>query len=134
MKILTCRTDGGPNSTVTGFWLIEIKGLFSIVFLKFNKGSREAYHSHAFNAFTWFLKGKVDEDILGGPILRWLPSFKAKFTPRSNFHKVFALEDTYALSFRGPWTKTWQEYIPKTKEFHTLTHGRTIIKREKRLY
>lgn len=50
MKILSWEKDGGPDSKVHGFYLIEIKSLFSIVFLKFEGKSREAFHDHAFNA------------------------------------------------------------------------------------
>jgi hypothetical protein len=98
MRILSKAKDGGLKSTVTGFWFIEIKSLFSIVLLRFDKGSREAFHSHAFNAITWFLNGNVDEHHLDGRVLNWQGSIKPKFTPRSCFHKVFANETTYALS------------------------------------
>lgn len=126
-KLFSQAKDGGNKSTVTGFWIIEIKSLFSIVFLKFNKGSREVFHSHAFNALTWFLKGKVHEHHLDGRVLPWGPSFFPKSTPRSCFHKVYADEDTYAISFRGPWAKTWREFDPKTESFTTLGHGRVVL-------
>lgn len=132
MKIFSKGYDGGEESNVTGYWLIEIKSLFSIVLLKFGKGSREAYHSHAFNAWTWWLKGKVIEKSRLGPLgaieRSWLPSFKPKYTPREQMHKVIALEDTWALSFRGPWSKTWKEYREKENKEVTLTHGRVVVK------
>ncbi len=124
---LTLAKDGGPQSPVTGFFVIELKNLFSIVFLKFNKGCREAFHSHAFNAVTWFIKGHVTEQHLDGRKLAFRGSFKPKLTPRSCFHKVFAHVDTYAVSFRGPWTKTWKEYSPKKRRYTTLTHGRKVV-------
>lgn len=120
--------DGGIESTVTGFWFIEIKSLFSIVLLKFNKGSREAYHTHAFNALSWFIKGEVTEHLIDGTSKTWKPSIKPKITKRSCFHKVYAKEDTYCFSIRGPWKKTWKEYLPKTKEFVTLSNGRKVVK------
>lgn len=52
MKILSKSYDGGPDSGVDGYWLIEIKSWFSIVLLHFNPGTREAFHNHAFNALT----------------------------------------------------------------------------------
>jgi len=127
MKLFSYAKDGGNNSNVDGFWLIEIKSLFSIVILKFNRGSREAFHSHAFNALTWWLKGRVTEHHLTEKSKEWHPSFLPKFTPRNCFHKVFANEDTYAISFRGPWQDKWQEYHPKEKKFITLTHGRKVV-------
>lgn len=128
MKLFSSGKDGGSKSTVTGFWLIEIKSLFSIVLLRFDAGSREAFHSHAFNAWTFWLWGSVDEHLLGGEVRRWSgPSLRPKFTPRTCFHKVFGVTTTYALSFRGPWSRTWKEYLPGTDEFVTLTHGRKVV-------
>lgn len=127
MKLFHIAKDGGAKSNVTGFWLIEWKKLFSIVVLKFNKGSREAFHSHAFNAVTWYLRGNVDEHHLDGRILNWKGSVKPKYTPRECFHKVFAHKDTYAISFRGPWANKWKEYLPNTNKFVTLTNGRKIV-------
>ena len=56
MKLFSKCKDGGKESPVDGYFLIECKGLFSVALLKFNKGGREAYHTHAFDAYTWFLK------------------------------------------------------------------------------
>lgn len=131
MGFLKVGKDGGADSTVTGYWLFEFKWLFSIVLLKFEKGTREAFHSHAFNAVTWFLSGRVVEELLDGTRKVWVPSFWPKYTPRDNFHKVTSLETTWALSFRGPWSKTWQEYRPKDQEFVTLSSGRAIESRRK---
>ncbi len=132
MRFLCKRTDGGPNSTVWGFWLFEIKCLGSIAFLVFEDGSREAFHSHAFNAWTWFLKGRtcettLDKDTLETTEKYCTPSLKPKYTPRSQYHKHYSIGRTYALTFRGPWAKTWQEYLPEEKLFVTLTNGRKIV-------
>lgn len=127
IKLFKKSHDGGDKSGVTGFWLIEWKSLFSIVILKFNKGSRECYHSHAFNAYTWFIKGSVREDHLNGISKIWNPSWRPKFTARNCTHKVFAFETTYAISFRGPWSKTWEEYRGDGKERVVLTHGRVEL-------
>jgi len=127
MKILSKGTDGGDKSNVTGYWLIEAKSLFSIVLLRFGKGSRENYHNHAFNAWTWFIHGEVIEEHRDKESINWKPSFKPKYTPKTCFHKVFAKETTWALSFRGPWDKTWKEYNPNTKKEITLTNGRKVV-------
>lgn len=131
MRFLSYGKDGGKKSTVSGLFIIEIKSLFSIVLLRFDEGSREAYHNHAFNAYTWFLKGDVDEHHMNGDVLNWKPSWKPKYTPRDCFHKVFANKTTYAFTIRGPWKKTWQDFDSKTDEFITYSWGRKQIKREK---
>ena len=127
MKLLSFAKDGGKESHVTGFWFVEMKNLFSFVLLKFSKGTREAFHSHAFNALTWFLKGKVTEYHIDGRKIDWQPSLLPKYTPRSCFHKVYAHEDTYAFSIRGPWALVWKEFLPTTNEIVTLTNGRKRI-------
>lgn len=130
MKLFEIAKDGGKDSNVTGFWLCEFKSLFSIVFLRFSKGSRESFHSHAFNALTWFLWGNVDEYHIDGRKLNWKGAFKPKYTPRDCFHKIFANKTTYALSFRGPWSRTWKEYSPKTNKYTTLKNGRVIVEQD----
>lgn len=118
--------DGGKDSGVTGYWLIECKGLFSIVLLRFSMGSREAFHSHAFNAVTWWVKGCVFELFRDDAEVKfWAPSWKPKYTPRGCFHKIMALEPSWAISFRGPWQKNWQEH--KDGETYTLTSGRERV-------
>lgn len=127
MKLLRYGKDGGPKSTVWGFWFIEIKPLFSIVLLCFEKGSREVFHSHAFNALTWWIRGDVEEYLIDGTVRVWAPSFKPKYTPRSCFHKVYAIRRTWAISIRGPWQDKWFERNPITNTTVTLTHGRKVV-------
>jgi hypothetical protein len=127
-RILYTKPDGGKDSGVSAYFLMEWKILFSIGILHFRKGSREAYHNHAFNAFTWWLKGKVTEIKINGEEKYFEPSLKPKYTKKDNFHKVFAHEDTYALTFRGPWLDTWKEF--RENKYITLTHGRKKINME----
>ena len=140
MMFFKKRKDGGAELNVTGYWLIECKSLFSIALLHFSEGSREAYHSHAFNAFSVILKGMLLEKFLDGRERILLPFWKFNeshsgekvylpfVTRRNDFHKVYGCEtDTWALTFRGPWAKDWQEYLPAQEKFVTLTNGRKIV-------
>lgn len=135
MKFFEWSKDGGPESKVWGFFLVEIKPLFSIVLLKFERGSREAYHNHAFNAVSWVLKGQLVEfkandrmnDECHWPAHYHLPSWRPVLTTRDNMHMVVSWKTSWAISFRGPWAKTWTEYIPKDNSIVKLTHGRKEI-------
>ncbi len=60
-RLLYNKPDGGKDSGVTAYFLIEWKILFSIGILHFQEGSREAFHNHAFNAITFWLSGDVTE-------------------------------------------------------------------------
>lgn len=132
MRLFFKAKDGGPESNVTGYWLIESKRLFSIALLCFDEGSREAMHSHAFNAVSWVLSGELAE-------LRYIkdktyqlntlgPSVRAIYTSRDNLHQVYGIpKKTWVLTFRGPWVDTWIEYFPKTKKLVKLASGRKIV-------
>lgn len=128
MKIFHKAKDGGDESTVTGYWLIESKPLFSICLLKFDGKSREAFHTHAFNAMSWVLKGGLTENFLDGRKRRHTPSLKPIYTPREDFHKVDSDDGaTWVLTFRGPWSKNWKEFLPNEDRFRTLTSGRIEV-------
>lgn len=127
MKLFYKGKDGGPKSNVTGFWLVELKSLFSIALLRFSDGSREAFHSHAFNCISWVLTGRLREEHLHGGEWQYTPSFRPVITRRATFHRVFSYGTTWVLTFRGPWSKRWREYSPATKEYSTLKDGRIIV-------
>lgn len=126
MKLLSYMKDGGPESKVSGYWLVEIKSLFSVVLLHFYNGSREAYHNHAFDALSVVLKGELEENLLHGKVNTYTPG-KVIYTARSVFHRVVSKGDTWVLSVRGPWSKTWKEFLPGLNKFVTLTNGRKIL-------
>jgi hypothetical protein len=139
-RLFYVKPDGGKDSGVTAYFLIEWKVLFSIGILHFKKGTREAYHNHAFNALTWWLKGSVTEAKLNATFdgknnliekyedieRNYITSLIPKYTSRNNFHKVLSHTDTWALTFRSRWKDTWMEF--KDNKIITLTHGRKEIR------
>lgn len=126
MQLLSVSKDGGDESRVWAYWLIEWKGLFSIALLRFEDGSREAYHEHAFNSVSWILRGALEERHLGGGVEHHRASLCPVWTYRETFHQVFSRGRTWVLSFRGPWAARWREYIPG-EGMVTLTHGRRVL-------
>lgn len=102
------------DSGVTSYSLIEWKERFSIVLLHFSPGSRDAFHNHAFDAYTWWLKGPVIEEFSTDGIATvfkvLFPSWRPKYTPKSTLHRIVAgPEGAWALSIRGPWSNDSQE-------------------------
>lgn len=123
MRLFYRGKDGGVESHVWGYWLIELKSLFSIALLRFEDGSRDAFHSHAFNSISWVLSGSLDEEFRDGKGHPLVPSIWPVFTYRDTYHKVTSHGRTWVLTFRGPWARTWKESTPDGIET-TLTHGR----------
>lgn len=82
MKAFTRSKDGGTHSPVDAFVLLEIKSLFSIILLRFNQGGREAFHTHAFHAISWFICGDAIETDIDGSTYRYKRSIIPKITRR----------------------------------------------------
>lgn len=127
MYIFRKAKDGGPESPVDAYFLIEWKALFSIAILKFNKGARENYHTHAFHALTWFLSGNLIEEDITGTKYVYSKSLLPKVTKREKNHRVKALTNSWCFTVRGPWSKYWTEDDPNTNATITFTSGRKIV-------
>jgi len=118
---LVIGKDGGPDSNVDGV-MFEIKRLFSIGILRFKDGSREAWHSHAFNCWSVVLKGRLLE-MFFDPSLSY-NEFKTGdfiYTKREDLHKVASVGTSYVLTVRGPWKKTWVD-VEEVTEHGPLAH------------
>lgn len=132
MRILWGSKDGGHKSKVW-CWGIESKMFGSILLLKFARGSRNAYHTHAFDSISWVLSGGlqeteliVDNEGTWTLINTYLPSFRPVFTYKDTFHKVHGIDDSqWVLTFRGSWVDNWKEL--NENGLQTLTHGRKVI-------
>jgi hypothetical protein len=117
--------DGGPESHVYMYG-IECKRLASALVLRFEDGSREAYHSHAFNAISTVLKGWLSEHFVGGAVCVHEVG-DLVYTSRACTHMVHSSGRTWVLSFRGPWRDTWVDIDVATMRSTTLTHGRQEV-------
>lgn len=127
MKLLWNAKDGGPESRVW-CWGLESKRFGSVLLMKFARGSREAYHTHAFNSWSWVLTGGLDEYHIDRHVEWHHPSWRPVRTRRETNHMVQGLHAAnWVLSFRGPWANVWREWLPKTNRHVTLTHGRKEV-------
>lgn len=131
MKILWNAKDGGEESRVW-CWGFESKLFGSIILLKFGEGSRDAFHTHAFNSLSWVLTGALDEMQLCPD--GWMasqmhyPSGRPVITRRETFHRVFGVKKAnWVITLRSPWVNRWREFLPGSNRHITLTHGRKEV-------
>lgn len=119
--------DGGKYSTVTGYWLVEAKRLFSVVLLRFGPGTRENFHSHAFNGISWVLRGRLTEEHRYGDRIEYRPSWWPVITKRDTFHRVRSEGTSWVLNFRGPGCANWWEYDPVRDVDIRMAPGRVVL-------
>lgn len=116
--------DGGIDSHVSG-WFIESKRFATAALLHFAPGSREAFHSHAFNCISLILgPGYLEEHFYDGRIRVHRPG-KVLRTYRDDLHKVYSHGDVYVLTLRGPWRASWLDVV--NDKAYELTHGRRVV-------
>ena len=131
MKLMWNRKDGGPESRVYMYGL-ESKRLGSALVLRFENGSRECYHSHAFEAVSWLLTGGLFEHLLDRMHRMHKPSWRPIFTHRKDMHQVVSMGRSWVVSLRGPWSQNWEEFDPqigKDGEHRLLGPGREVLLR-----
>jgi hypothetical protein len=126
MKFFFKRKDGGQDSFVTGYWLVEAKNGFSICLLRFDEQTRENFHNHAFNCVSVVLSGELHEEFIDGRVVMHPASWKPFRTLRTHFHRVKGTRVSWVFSLRGPWTKIWNEQTPAGKQI-TLAQGRKVV-------
>ena len=125
MKLHFNSKDGGPESHVYMYGF-EWKRFFSVLLLRFERGSRESYHNHAFDAKSLLLWGRLREQHLGGLMPVEHPQGAMISTYRETYHRVFSVGRSWVLSVRGPWSQEWSEYNPEQGETR-LAHGRKVV-------
>jgi hypothetical protein len=144
MRFFQLVKDGGPESHVWAYVLIESKRFGSIMLLRFEHGTRDAYHSHAFDSWSWVVRGRGLIEQFGQGSREWrnhlgghplenvrvhLPGWRMIRTFRDTYHKVASIGRTWVLTVRGPWAATWREQAAGEPE-RTLAHGRLEVEPE----
>jgi hypothetical protein len=106
------RIDLGEQS-ITELTLLEYKKWFSIKLFNFHKsgGVQDRFHTHAFNAYSFLLKGDYTEEVLeDNKIIKCLRSrSKALFIPKDSYHRITRSKGCVTLLVTGPWGETFKE-------------------------
>lgn len=109
------------------FTIIEVKYLGGIVVNIFNTEDQDRFHSHAFSALSWMVKGHYYEDVVvEGKRVITKKIEKSRFIPRNYIHKITkSSPNAMSITFEGPWESTWNEYFDNGR-IKTYSWGRTV--------
>lgn len=132
------------------FTIIEIKYLFGIIVNIFNTDNQDRFHSHAFNAFSWMIRGYYYEEVIVSETdpSKYHPYWlgvsvitkkieKSRFIPKNYIHKITkSSPNAISITFEGPWDKNWNEFFDDGRIKH-YSWGRKVLydsKYDKRSY
>ena len=92
IKMFTTKEVALGEGSVTQFTLFECKELFSIIFYKWNTIDQVRFHTHAFPAYAFLLRGYYHEKVLteDGKIIDKVVNqlFKPRFLVRNYCHSI----------------------------------------------
>ena len=116
-KILPSKRFELGEGCVTRYTLIEIKWLFSIYFHHIETLTQDRFHTHAFNAHVFIIRGGYTDEIKSGigankptKIVEFGKCYR--FIPRELNHRLLkAKPGTISLLFTGPYSTIWTEEI-----------------------
>jgi hypothetical protein len=111
------------------FVLFEIKYLFAIYYNVWNVIEHDRFHTHAFPAISFGIKGQYyEQQIKDGIIVKRL--YKApwfRFISRNNNHRMLnSSKNAISITIAGPWDCMWSEtFLDGTKRI--LTWGKNVV-------
>jgi hypothetical protein len=110
------------------FTIIEIKHVGGIIVNIFNTEAQDRFHSHAFSAFSWMIRGHYYEDVIDRRFEVVTKKIeKSRFIPKNYIHKITqSSPNAMSVTFEGPWDSTWNEYFDDGR-IRTYSWGRKII-------
>lgn len=110
------------------FIIFEFKPLGGIIINVFNTDTQNRFHSHAFWAFSWMVRGWYNEEVIeGNQIISKIVKPCFRFIPRNYIHKIQqSSKNAVSITFEGPWHSTWNEYFDDGR-IKTYTWGRKVL-------
>lgn len=116
---------------IIAYTLFEHKNLFSIIIYHWKSIAQNRFHTHAFSALAFLLRGSYTEErIVNGKIETHKVKgiFKPRFLPKNYTHRILqAKPKTWSIVFVGPWIPYWFEYFHDTKTWVKYTWGRVVV-------
>lgn len=125
------RTALGVGN-IRRFTIFEIKYLGGVIINCFNTENQDRFHSHAFHALSWMIRGYYYEDVIINDRIVSKKIVKSRFIPKNYVHKITKSSvNAISVTFEGPWGPNWSEYFDNGR-IKTYAWGRKIVGDSKR--
>lgn len=118
------------TGTITRFTLVELKFIGGIILNIFNTTTQDRFHTHAFPALSFMLKGFYNENILHPngkiekrkiiPGIRYIPTY-------CNHQILDSSRNAISITIMGPWGYSWSETNAEKLNTRIYTWGRRRI-------
>ena len=130
-KIWERKSVALGEGNVQALAVFENKYLFGITVYKWFTIDQIRFHTHAFNAIAFLIKGWYWEKVIFNDVEMTnfvnIP-FWPRLIPRNYCHAIqHAKPGTMTIVFSGPWQKHWFEYFPDTKKWIKYNWGRKKV-------
>jgi hypothetical protein len=118
---------------IIAYVLFEHKSLFSVILYNWQTIKQNRFHSHAFAAIAFLLRGAYEQEryskgeIKTEKVNQWL---RPRYLPKNYTHRIMKAEPhTWTLVLTGPWIKYWYEYFDDTNTWVKYTWGRKVVEK-----
>lgn len=127
-KILHYDKTSLGIGNIKRFTIIEFKLIGGIIINIFNTKDQDRFHSHAFNAYSWMIKGYYDEEFIddcGNHTFQTI--IKSRFIPKEYIHKIReSSKNCISVTLEGPWDNKWLEIFDNGR-VKAYNWGRKVI-------
>lgn len=98
---------------VSELTILEYKKWFSLKLFHFHKteGSQDRFHTHAFNAYSFLIKGDYTEEVIENDKIVKLKRSRKRvlFIPKDTYHRITKSNGCYTVLLTGSWGNKFKE-------------------------
>ena len=116
--------------SIDRFTLFEFKPLGGIILNRFNTKTQDRFHTHAFPAVSFMLRGYYRECVLQPNGLEYYVTIKPgiRYIPTYYNHQILdSSTNALSITVMGPWGWSWSETHAEKKTTRVYTWGRRRI-------
>jgi hypothetical protein len=126
-----CKTFEFGEGVIKRYTIVEFKNLFSIYLHAIDTIQQDRFHTHAFDAIGWTIRGGYSEQVLTNRlrnevIEEYYVSTGVRYIPKELNHRIMeSIPGTVTILFTGPYSSIWTEETKDWIKF--IASGQTTL-------